>query len=182
MALLVKIRKALYVATVLFVNCCISKIPIWTFRRGVYRALGMKIGNDSVIFRRAELEHPDRIEIGHNSSVGWFVLLDGRGGLKIGSNVNISSYSKFITGGHEPDSPEFKDYYKPITIGDRAWVCTGAIVLAGVTIGEGAVVAAGSVVTKDVPPYTIVGGSPAKFIRMRNKNLSYTIPPAPPLY
>lgn len=180
--MLVKIRKAAYVATVLFVNRVISKIPIWSLRRGVYRLLGMTVGKDTVIFRRCELEHPDRIEIGHNTSVGWFALLDGRGGLKIGSNVNISSYSKFITGGHDPDSPDFIDFYKPITIGDRAWICTGAIVLAGVTIGEGAVVGAGAVVTKDVPPFAIVGGVPAKFIRMRSKGLTYTIPPAPPLY
>lgn len=180
--MLTKVRKAFYVATVLFVNCIISKIPIWSLRKAIYRALGMRIGKETVIFRRTELEHPDRIQVGSNSSIGWFVLLDGRGGLIIGSNVNISSYSKFITGGHDPDSPDFADFYKPITIGDRAWICTGAIVLAGVTIGEGAVVGAGSVVTKDVPPYAIVGGVPAKFIRARNKDLTYEIPPAPPLY
>ena len=180
--MLLKIRKALYVATVLFVNAIISKLPIWCLRRGVYRALGMKIGKKTVIFRRCELEHPDRIEVGSNTSIGWFVLLDGRGGMKIGSNVNISSYSKFITGGHDPDSPGFADFYQPIKFGDRAWICTGAIVLAGVTIGEGAVVGAGAVVTKDVPPYTIVGGVPARFIRMRSKDLAYVIPPAQPLY
>ena len=65
--------------------------------------------------------------------------------------------------------------YKHIVIEDNAWICTRAIVLQGVTIGEGAVVGAGSVVTKDVPPYSIVGGVPAKIIGKRPREISYTL-------
>ena len=72
-----------------------------------------------------------------------------------------------LTGSHSLTSPTFDLITKPITIKDNVWVATGAIVLPGVTIGEGAVVAAGSVVTKDVEPWTVVGGNPAKFIKKR---------------
>jgi maltose O-acetyltransferase len=67
------------------------------------------------------------------------------------------------------DSPSFEARYEPIAIDDWAWIATNAIVLAGVTIGEAAVIAAGAVVTKDVPPYSIVGGNPAKTIGERKK-------------
>jgi len=64
-------------------------------------------------------------------------------------------------------------YGAPVEIGDYAWVCSRSIILPGVKVGEGAVVACGAVVTKDVEPYTVVGGIPAKKIADRNKNLEY---------
>jgi maltose O-acetyltransferase len=91
------------------------------------------------------------------------------GGVKIGKNVNVSDGVVIITAKHDVNSPQFEARYEPITIEDWAWVATNAIVLAGVTIGEGAVVAAGAVVTKDVAPYSIVGGNPGKVIGERKK-------------
>ena len=70
------------------------------------------------------------------------------------------------------------DVFSPISIGSRVWICTGAIILPGVNIGDGAVIAAGAVVTKDVPPYTVVGGVPAKSIRKRREDLDYCLPKA----
>ena len=74
---------------------------------------------------------------------------------------------RLITGSHDISSPAFKLTTKSIAIGDNVWVATGATILPGVMIGEGAVVAAGAVVTKDVEPWTVVGGNPAKFIKKR---------------
>jgi maltose O-acetyltransferase len=74
------------------------------------------------------------------------------------------------------EDPTFPDFYRPISIGHHAWIGIRATILGGVTIGEGAVVMAGAVVTRDVPPYAVVGGVPAKVIRERTpRNLNYTI-------
>ena len=95
------------------------------------------------------------------------------GGVKIGNNVCIASYVKLITGSHNINSPEFEAVFSPIVIEDYAWICTGATIIQGVRIGEGAVVAAGAVVTHNVKPYTVVGGVPAKEITTRSRDLEY---------
>ncbi len=72
-----------------------------------------------------------------------------------------------LSGSHQLESQYFDLITKPITIKDNVWIATDAIILPGVTIGEGAVVAAGAVVSKDVEPWTVVGGNPARFIKKR---------------
>ncbi|WP_370630610.1 DapH/DapD/GlmU-related protein [Mucilaginibacter sp. 21P] len=76
---------------------------------------------------------------------------------------------------HDYNSPDFAQAGAPVVIEDYAWVCSRAIILPGVTIGRGAVVAAGAVVTRDVAPYTVVGGTPAKKIADRNPDLVYNL-------
>jgi maltose O-acetyltransferase len=89
--------------------------------------------------------------------------------------VSIGPEASILTLGHDPQSPDFADRGGAVTIGDRAWIGFRALVLPGVTIGEGAVIAAGAVVTKDVPPYTIVGGNPAREIGQRTDQLEYRL-------
>lgn len=113
------------------------------------------------------------IQIGTNSVVNRNVYLDGRALLSIGNNVNISHYTLIQTLTHDPWSPDFATQEKPVIINDYAWVGARALICPGVTIGEGAVVAAGAVVTRNVEPYTIVGGNPARFIRERSRDLRY---------
>ena len=84
-----------------------------------------------------------------------------------------------ITGSHDIDDQDYTADFKPIHVGHHCWVGTGATVLQGVNIGDGAVVAAGAVVTKDVPPYEVWGGVSAKCIR--KKQLKYVIG-APPVF
>lgn len=143
---------------VMFTNMVINKIPIRVLRHSCYRALGMKIGQTSEIDRRTEIINPKNISVDEHTRIGWFCWLNGNGGLEIGNNVNISSYAKFETGSHDPLSSDFKTVLGKITVGDYAWIATNALVLGGVNIGEGAVVAAGAVVTKDIPPYEVWGG------------------------
>lgn len=81
-------------------------------------------------------------------------------GVRIGRNVSIRDYN----GPHVIINEHYRNH-APVHIGDRVWLCTGCTIMPGVTIGEGAVVAANSTVTKDVPPYTLVGGSPAKVLK-----------------
>ena len=101
------------------------------------------------------------------SSIGngaWVYALDK---IVIGKNVCIGADVSLLTGSHDINSPHFDLVTKPIIISDNVWIATGVMVLPGVTIGEGAVVGAGAVVAKDVEPWTVVGGNPARFIKKR---------------
>lgn len=93
----------------------------------------------------------------------------------MGDDISIGPEAAVLTLSHDPQSAQFSDKGGAVEIGDRAWIAFRAIILPGVTIGEGAVVAAGSVVTKDVPPFTIVAGVPAKEIGKRNADLNYSL-------
>ncbi len=87
--------------------------------------------------------------------------------IEIEDQATVSQGVKLCTASHDISSRTMELIHKPLRIGANAWVAGWAIVLPGVTIGEGAVVAAGSVVTRDVDPWTVVGGNPAKFIKKR---------------
>lgn len=160
--------KAYWLCTVIG-NTIVNKIPIWILRRIWLILMGAKIGKKSVLFRRVEILKPIKLRLGRQSSVGWFTLLDARGGIEIGDNVTVASYSKLITAKHNVDDPNFTAEYNKIIIKDYAWIATGATILGGVTIGKGAVVSAGAVVTKDVPDMAVVGGVPARIIRYRKE-------------
>jgi len=164
-------------SNMIFLNEILQQIPSYKIRYYFYRKRGMKIGERTAIFRKCYVQNIENITIGDDNLIGFFCRLDGRGGLTIGNNINISSYTIFETGGHNLD--DFSDTFGPITVEDNVWIGTRAKILAGVTIGEGAVVGAGSVVTKDVEPYTIVGGVPAKFIKNRDKVINYRLAGVP---
>ena len=85
----------------------------------------------------------------------------------IGNQATVSQGAKLCAAGHDTSSAIMELTTKPIAVGANAWVASWSVILPGVTIGEGAVVAAGAVVTKDVAPWTVVGGNPAKFIKKR---------------
>lgn len=112
------------------------------------------------------------ISVGSNTRIGDYCSLYGQGGLSIGANVLVASGVRIV-----PSAHAFEDVSVPINaqgmvgrgvrIGDDTWIGANVVVLDGVTIGQGAIVGAGSVVTRDVPDYGIVVGSPAKVIRYR---------------
>jgi acetyltransferase-like isoleucine patch superfamily enzyme len=111
------------------------------------------------------------ISIGKDCLVGEYSIIRGQGGVVIGDRVYTSPYTQIIAVNHVFDDPNqpFVDQgitAQGIRIEDDVWLGAGAIITDGVHIGNGAVVAAGAVVTKDVPPHSVVGGVPAKTIRM----------------
>lgn len=143
------------------------------FYRHVYR---MDIAPKVIIYSGAEIRNPANVHIGAGSVIGNDAILDGRAGIFIGENVNLSSGVQIWTLQHDYRDPQFRcnpEHYGPVHIGDRAWLGPRTLLLHDVTIGEGSVVAAGAVVTKDTPPYSLVGGVPAKIIGERPQNLTY---------
>lgn len=143
----------------------------WRFnglRCALLRMFGAKLASSGVsINSGARITGPWRLSIGSTSSIGnnaWVYALDK---IEIGEKTCIGEYVKLLAGYHDITTTNFAFRTKPIKIGSCVWIATGAMVLPGVTIGDGAVVAAGSVVTKDIAPWTVVGGNPAKFIKKR---------------
>ncbi|NMF64107.1 sugar O-acetyltransferase [Brasilonema octagenarum] len=110
----------------------------------------------------------DEIRVGRNVSVNQNCTFYDVGGLDIADDVMIGPNVSIITTGHplEPSQRRKVTIGKPIVIERNVWIATGAIIIGGVTIGKNSVVAAGSVVTKDVPPNALIGGNPARVIRL----------------
>ena len=158
-------------------NHIVNRIPLVGARMAAYGVFGVRFEERShtVIMLHTEVWAPRLVRIGARSVVGRECLLDARGGLKIGRDANISSHVRFMSAKHEIDDPEFAATFAPIVVGDRVWIALGATVLGGVTIGEGAVVAGGALVTRDVAPYTVVAGVPARPIRERSRDLRYEL-------
>lgn len=150
--------------------CCARLTPRWCFNRWrcfVLRCFGAKIGKGCRIYGSAEVWQPWNLTLGDNCWVDVGVKLYTVDKIMAGDNCVISSGAFICTAQHDISSPIFELATAPIKIGNSAWITSNAIVLPGIKVGEGAVVAAGSVVVKDVEPWTVVGGNPAKFIKKR---------------
>lgn len=160
---------------VIFLLTVVGYIPIHSFRLAIYRLSGIRIGKDSSVHWRTRFFRPWKLKIGNNTIIGNDAMFDARKGIEIGNNVNLSMGVCIWTLEHDPQDPMFLAVGGPVRIEDYAWISCRVVVLPGVTIGKGAVVAAGAVVTKDVEPYTIVGGVPAKKIGMRTTDLRYKL-------
>jgi acetyltransferase-like isoleucine patch superfamily enzyme len=161
-----------------FVIFNISYIPSCHFRKLLYKGLGVKMGKNVTIHFRAELRAPEKLSLGDGAIIGDNAILDARRGLTIGRNVNLSSNVSIYTLQHDHRDPYFglpsEDKLKlSVEIDDRAWLGANVIVLPGVHIGEGAVCCAGCVVTKDVEPFAVVAGIPARKVNERPHNLKY---------
>ena len=174
--------KCINYALVLFGNAIWNKIPSRHLRKWFYQLLGAKIGKGTFLCRRVEVLLPKGLKLSDAVAVGWFAELDARGGITVDHDTNISSHVKLITGSHDIDDPDFTADFLPIHIGHHCWIGTGATILQDVNVGDGAVVAAGAVVTQDIPSFEVWGGVPAKFIRKRPLNLEYEIGSLPILH
>lgn len=153
-----------------------GKLPSHTLRNFIYQYIYyLDLGKNAVLYGGSEIRDAYKIKIGSGTIIGDNSILDGRNGLTIGKNVNLSTGVWIWTEQHNPQSPYFSSNgaRAPVVIGDRAWLSCRTIILPGVNIGEGAIIAAGAVVTKNVEPFSIYAGIPARKIGQRNKNLLY---------
>ncbi len=151
-------------------------VPFHSVRNFFYRMSGMKIGKNSYVHMWARFYNPAGIEIGQGTIIGDHAFLDGRAPLKIGNHVDIASHVLIYNSEHDLNSEGFDPIEQPVKIEDYVFIGPRAVILPGVKIGKGAVVAAGAVVTKDVAEFEVVGGVPAKVIGERqNKNPHYKL-------
>lgn len=140
------------------------------------RIMRVSIGKDTHISMRVFVTgYPSRanVRIGDNCVINREAYLDGRVGVTIGNNVNVSFQACILSLHHDHNDAAFPAVGGAVTICDHAWIGARAILLPGVTVGEGAVVAAGAVVTRDVGPYEVVGGVPARKIGERKREIGY---------
>lgn len=159
-----------------FVLHLVGMVPSHFVRRFFYRAAGIKIGSGSTIHTGARFYNPKNISIGQDTIVGEYCVLDGRDKLMIGDHVDIATGVMIYNSEHDVHDAGFRAVSKPVRIEDYVFIGPRAIILPGVTIGRGAVVAAGAVVTKEVEEFKIVGGVPAKEIGDRkNKDPKYKL-------
>ena len=153
-----------------FVLMCLhiaTYIPLHFDRNTIWQIVGVKIGNKSTLHTGVRVYDPRNIKIGEGTIVGYATLLDGRAPLTIGDHTDIASEVMIYNAEHDIHSADFHGIEEGVKIGNYVFIGPRAIILPGVTIGDGAVVGAGAVVTKDVDPFTIVGGVPAKVIGER---------------
>lgn len=131
------------------------------------------VGANVYIGQGFEIGRPEKISIGNHVFVGPQARLWGTGGISIGDGVVISSRITVHSSNHDYSQGNFLPYdagtvLKPVVIERATWIGDHVMIAPGVTVGEGSIVAMGSVVTKDVPKFSIVGGNPAKFIKRRD--------------
>lgn len=151
-------------------------IPLHSVRNFIWRLSGMKIGCCSTLHTGVRVFDPRGITVGEGTIIGYAGFIDGRDKVTIGDHTDIASEVMIYSQEHDLSSSDFGVSSAPVKIGNYVFIGPRAIILPGVKIGDGAVVAAGAVVTKDVDPYTIVGGVPAKIIGERKlKNPKYKL-------
>jgi acetyltransferase-like isoleucine patch superfamily enzyme len=157
-----------------FYNNFVTHIPLYSVRHAYLSVVfGIRIGAGTAVHMGCFITGR-RISIGDHSVVNRRCYLDGRGGLTIGANVNISPESYLLTFTHDLGDPQFGTIGGEVIIGDHAWLGARAMVMPGVNLGEGCVVGAGAVVTKNIDPYTIVAGVPARKVGERCKEIRYS--------
>jgi putative colanic acid biosynthesis acetyltransferase WcaF len=140
---------------------------LYLFRRLLLRAFGAKVGPHVRVRPSAWIEIPWHVTLEEGAIIGDGAILYSLGPITIGRFTTISQYAHLCAGTHDHTSQSFDLIKAPITIGDNAWVATDAFVGPGTTIGDRSVVAARSVVTKDVASDQVVAGNPARFIKPR---------------
>lgn len=136
---------------------------------------GIKVYHSSSIHRRCRFFHIGKFSLGKNSTVNFGCYLDNRRGIKIGDNTAIAHNVKIYTLGHNIDSPHFETKGAPVVIGNNVFIFSNAMIMPGVTIGDGAVILPGSIVTKHVGAFEVWGGAPAKFIKNRTREIDCKI-------
>lgn len=170
------LRRVWFDGLLFLCNRLVASIPSHALRRAFYRSvMRFEIGRHSYIFSGARFDTRGSFRIGKNSTINERCRLDNRGGLTVGCNVSISAETCILTADHDPHDPAFAGRNRAVVVEDYVFIGTRALILPGVTIGRGAVIGAGAVVTRNVAPLAIVAGSPAREIGQRNPDLKYEL-------
>ncbi|MEI6946684.1 WcaF family extracellular polysaccharide biosynthesis acetyltransferase [Paraflavisolibacter sp. H34] len=164
-----RLRRVLWnvVAGLLFRN---SPRPFHSWRALLLRLFGAQVGKGVHVYPGVKIWAPWNLQLGDECGIANGVTLYSQGKITIGRRAVVSQGSYLCTGSHDYTHPGFPLYTKPVFIGDHAWIAAEAFVHPGVTIHEGCVVGARSVVTKDMPEWTVCGGHPCKPLKPRIMN------------
>ena len=169
------LKSFLYATKFYLSNHCINKIPLYSLRHWYYRkVMKYNLGQDTSI-AIGTFVTGNNITIGNNVVINRNCYLDGRIGILIGNNVSISPETYIVSMEHDPNDPKFSTRGGKVIIEDHVWIGARAIISPDVTIGEGAVIGAGAVVTRDIAAYKIAVGVPAKEINERNRDINYKL-------
>jgi putative colanic acid biosynthesis acetyltransferase WcaF len=144
-----------------------SPRPAFAWRRLLLQVLGAKIGRHVHVYSSATIYYPWMLRVGEQAAIGENVLIYNLGLVTIGARATISHRAHICAGTHDYSDPSLPLLRPPVTIGDDTWICTDAFVGPGVTVGTGAVIGARAAVFKDVEPWGVVGGNPARLIKQR---------------
>lgn len=146
--------------------------PLFSLRDSLLRLFGARLGKNVNIYPSAIIYYPWNLEIRDWSSIGEWALIYNLGKVTIGQRATISQRTHLCAGTHDYRHPAMPLLTPPIEIADDVWVCADAFLGPGVSIGEGAIVGARAVVTKNVPPWTVVVGNPARLVKDRMRPTS----------
>ena len=150
-------------------NRFIPETSAFAFKRALLRWCGARVGKNVRICSSATILGNGDLEIGDDTWVGHQVLINSGSLIQIGANVDIAPRVVLGTGSHKLDPvgshTAGEGTQSPIVIEDGVWLCANSLVLPGVRVGKKSVVAAGAVVTRDVPERQIVAGVPARLLR-----------------
>lgn len=168
------LRQIWYCGRLFLANRVVAYVPIHWVRLLFYRkVMKIKIGKGSSILMGAWLDTVGNLTIGEKTTINQKCRLDARGGLTIGSNVSISAEVCILTADHDIQSRDFCGRLAPVRIEDYVFAGTRALILPGLSLRRGSVVAAGAVVTRDTEAFTVVGGVPARTIAKRGTDVDY---------
>jgi acetyltransferase-like isoleucine patch superfamily enzyme len=158
---------------VFLLNKIYSFLPTFTIKNFYLKLLGIQIGDKSYIHPKTIIYRQANLSIGNNTVINPNSILDNRNGIVIGNSVSIAHGCKIYTAGHDISSPYCDITGEGVIIEDYALIFSNVSIMPGVVMGKGAVAYSGSVIVKSVPPYTVVGGNPAKKIKNRDNILLY---------
>jgi len=146
-----------------------SPRPFFKWRAWLLRCFGATVGRSCFIYPKAIIWAPWLLEVGDVATIGDNVEVYNPGGVVLGHHCIVSQGAYLCGATHDPDDPAFPFIAKKIELGAYSWVCARAVVLPGITMGEGAVLGAASVATRSLAAWTINAGNPARMIRTRKR-------------
>lgn len=146
----------------------------------IFKVVLKRLGGGSMIDYQTYFRYPWKISIGRNVWINrgcefYGSMMSGNAQISIGNNCALGPRVRILSATHDYHYLDLPDTAASVLLGDHVWIGAGATILPGVSIGNGAIVAAGSVVTKDVEAFTIVGGNPARFIKIRELHSEHSI-------
>jgi putative colanic acid biosynthesis acetyltransferase WcaF len=148
-----------------------SPRPLHAWRAALLRLFGAKLGVDAHVYPAARIWAPWNLEVGHHVGIADGVTLYSMARIVVGDYSVISQGAHLCCGSHDYNSPTFQLFAKPITLGAHVWVCAEAFLSPGVTVAEGCVIGARSMVTRSLDsPWTVYAGNPCQTTGKRRQN------------